>query len=468
MTGTEYLLAGGWIVWCILHSLLISRKVSGFLQTLLGPFRFHYRLLYNLTAFLTLLPMMALTAAGRGEAVFSWRGPLVVVQLLMLVLALWLFRDGAKRYDFGYLTGVRQIREQQQHALLAAGGQLSRDGSLGMIRHPWYLGSLLFLWSMLPVYHPSSVIAAGVLSVYLIVGAWLEEKKLVGEYGEQYRRYQREVSMLIPVKWLRKHLGMEGRKELSEQLVSAWARLRGWYPVTMGGRVYRCDPDHLVFWKKVTGGSWEPQTFSAFDRLLTPATVYCDIGAWIGPTVLYAAHRCRRVFCLEPDRTAYRYLLQNLQLNKLENVLPFNVALAVQGGLCRMASPRGKHGDSMTSLLLPEGAGSMEVLCLGWQNWLELVGMPVFDVIKIDIEGGEFALLPAMSAYLRAHKPKLYLSLHPHLLPEEEREAALATAVAALKMYGSCFDADNKRLALSALLVEPRAQCPATYLLLPE
>ncbi|MDP3480639.1 MAG: hypothetical protein Q8R88_12775 [Desulfoprunum sp.] len=39
------------------------------------------------------------------------------------------------------------------------------------------------------------------LSAYLIIGTILEERKLVVEYGDIYRTYQRQVPMLLPWKW---------------------------------------------------------------------------------------------------------------------------------------------------------------------------------------------------------------------------------------------------------------------------
>lgn len=199
-------LALGWILWCTLHSVLISRAVSLRLQSMLGAFQFYFRMFYNLFALLTLVVMMVATVSLRGEVVFSWQGLWQVVRLGMIGLSLWLFKDGAKQYDLGYMLGIRQVRQRRQHALLSGDEQFSRNGALGVIRHPWYLGSLLFLWSILPGYYQSSIIAAAVLSVYLVVGAWLEERKLLAEFGERYRSYQQEVSMLIPVKWLKKKL----------------------------------------------------------------------------------------------------------------------------------------------------------------------------------------------------------------------------------------------------------------------
>jgi FkbM family methyltransferase len=262
---------------------------------------------------------------------------------------------------------------------------------------------------------------------------------------------------------------IEGEVKMSplEQLLEAWSRVRGWYPVNIEGRSFRCDPDHISFWNRVGSRDWEPQTFAVLSSLLNPEVVYCDIGAWIGPTVLHAACCCRKVYCFEPDRTAYMYLLQNLRLNHLENVLPFNIALADRAGICRMASPRGKRGDSLTSLLCHDGRGASDVFCLPWQTWLGLAGNPEIEVIKMDIEGGEFALLPSMAEYLRTRRPKLYLSLHPHRLPENERPAAMRAVVDVLRMYRGYYDSRGTRYEIQSLLEEQQLHHAGTCLLLP-
>ncbi len=252
-----------------------------------------------------------------------------------------------------------------------------------------------------------------------------------------------------------------------EQLLEAWSRVRGWYPVTIAGRKYRCDPDHISFWDRVSEGDWEPQTFTILDNLLDQEAVYCDIGTWIGPTVLHAAMQCRKVYCMEPDRVAYMYLLQNLKLNQLENVVPFNIALSSSNMLSRMASPRGKRGDSMTSLLRPEGSGNTEVPCLSWLTWFDLVGQPEITAIKMDIEGGEFKLLPTMENYLCESRPGLYLSLHPHLLRMPERYAAMQRVVDVLQVYSTCYDDMGREISLETLMEEQAINRAGSYLLLP-
>jgi protein-S-isoprenylcysteine O-methyltransferase Ste14 len=78
---------------------------------------------------------------------------------------------------------------------------LDTSGILGITRHPWYLATILFIWArQLDV---SAILVNVILTLYLVVGTYLEEKKLIGEFGEKYLTYQKKVSMLIPYKWLK-------------------------------------------------------------------------------------------------------------------------------------------------------------------------------------------------------------------------------------------------------------------------
>jgi len=66
-----------------------------------------------------------------------------------------------------------------------------------LVRHPLYLGILIALWSTPQMALGRLVLAAG-LTAYVFVGARLEERDLVDSFGDAYRRYQREVPMIVP------------------------------------------------------------------------------------------------------------------------------------------------------------------------------------------------------------------------------------------------------------------------------
>jgi protein-S-isoprenylcysteine O-methyltransferase Ste14 len=44
----------------------------------------------------------------------------------------------------------------------------------------------------------AGIIVNIVLTIYIIMGTILEERKLVSEFGDAYVKYQQEVPMLIP------------------------------------------------------------------------------------------------------------------------------------------------------------------------------------------------------------------------------------------------------------------------------
>jgi protein-S-isoprenylcysteine O-methyltransferase Ste14 len=85
---------------------------------------------------------------------------------------------------------------------VSAPGPLKLSGILGMVRHPWYTGGLLLIWAQ-KMDRPILMMSL-ILSVYFIVGALLEERKLTRIYGQDYRDYQQGVSMFFPYKWFKK------------------------------------------------------------------------------------------------------------------------------------------------------------------------------------------------------------------------------------------------------------------------
>ncbi|TDK50442.1 FkbM family methyltransferase [Antarcticimicrobium luteum] len=220
-------------------------------------------------------------------------------------------------------------------------------------------------------------------------------------------------------------------------------RARGHYGGRLGGVPFRLDPYHSKFWRRASAGDWEPETFAVLDAHLSGGADYIDIGAWIGPTVLYAARKARHVWAFEPDATAFRYLAWNIELNGLANISALPVALSGRTGIARMASFGGEPGDSMSSLLNAGAAGGRDVVTLGWDRFAADADLSAVSLVKMDVEGAEFDLLPALLPWLRAQRPALYLSTHAPYLAEAERAAKMAALAEALSFYASCRDADG-------------------------
>lgn len=190
--------------------------------------------------------------------------------------------------------------------------------------------------------------------------------------------------------------------------------------IVKNGCAWWVSDQEPAFWDRVENGDWEPLTFRVFDRFLDAGHSCLDIGAWIGPTCLYAAHLARHCYALEPDPVAFAGLRENLSLNPdlAGRVTLFQQCLAPTCGAVRIGNRSSTAGgDSMSSLLFAASEVGWEAQGVSLESFLTQNSIRDCSFIKMDIEGGEFEVLPAIADYLARHRPTIYLSLHPRFLP---------------------------------------------------
>jgi protein-S-isoprenylcysteine O-methyltransferase Ste14 len=190
-----------WVLWCALHSALIATRATDYMKKKLGERYRFYRLFFNIVSLATLIPVMYYSTSLPQEPVFRWEGPLVIVKYLLLVASMYLFVAGAQHYNMSQFLGIRQIKTGRANLSLSGHDTFDTSGILNAVRHPWYTAGIMIVWAR--DMSLSNFLTNIVISAYFIIGTVLEERKLVLEFGEKYREYQKNVSMFIPYKWLK-------------------------------------------------------------------------------------------------------------------------------------------------------------------------------------------------------------------------------------------------------------------------
>ncbi|HHO47903.1 MAG TPA: hypothetical protein ENN06_05555 [Desulfobacteraceae bacterium] len=190
------LLAFLWIAWCVLHSLLIGRPAEKIAGRLLGRYAGAYRFLYVLFSLATLIPLL-LYQFSLPQAVLLRAGlPIRFLQHGLLIYGLVMLYQGARVYDLRFFLGITQWRSMRRNKPLPPLA-FRTNGILARIRHPWYSGGIAVIWGFGEI-TDVFLVTRIILTVYLLVGALLEEKRLAAKLGERYIAYRRKVPMLLP------------------------------------------------------------------------------------------------------------------------------------------------------------------------------------------------------------------------------------------------------------------------------
>jgi protein-S-isoprenylcysteine O-methyltransferase Ste14 len=193
-----YILAFLWALWCCLHSLLISRSFTGRMKVLLGANYAYYRLSYNIFSLLSLFPVVLYQSGIQEKIIFVWPWPWNLVKIAMYLAAFLLFYGGYRTYDMKYVLGMKQLQEKRVDTIQKKAA-FKTSGILEYVRHPWYMAAILLVWAFGPV-SDVSLVSKIILTAYIIIGTFLEEKKLIKEIGPPYLEYRKRVSKFIPWK----------------------------------------------------------------------------------------------------------------------------------------------------------------------------------------------------------------------------------------------------------------------------
>ena len=168
---------------------------------------------------------------------------------------------------------------------------------------------------------------------------------------------------------------------------------------------------------------------STSDRRRPPSMVLqdgwtiVDVGAGLGDFTAYAAQRCPhgRVLAYEPFPESFALLQQNVSLNNLRNVEANPWAIAANSG------PLGLNiglGEAVQHSTTRAGANTIEVQAITLQQVFDEYGFDCCDFLKMDIEGGEYAIFGGLNADLLKRVQRIALEYHDNTPAGQHGELA--------------------------------------------
>ncbi|QCK13669.1 methyltransferase family protein [Mangrovivirga cuniculi] len=178
-----------WLIFYFLHSFLADTQIKEKTRKLTGLSKRQYRLIYTIfsTIHFFILLLIYILLPKEKALTLPYSNLIFVVSLIVGLLILG---SSFKNISVKEFSGLKEGKNK---------GHLIKSGIYKYIRHPIYTGTLLiifgWLYSSFNIYSLSIVIVS---ILYLPIGIWLEERKLIREFGMEYIIYKGRVGGILP------------------------------------------------------------------------------------------------------------------------------------------------------------------------------------------------------------------------------------------------------------------------------
>ncbi len=201
MNASPWIILVAMLLYGVVHSILAALSFKARLRQWLGAHTDRwYRLFYNVFATLSLLPVLALPALLPDRTLYRIPAPWSYLAMAGQVAAALMLIVALLQTDVLAFIGLRQLLEGPKPG---GKGKLVVKGFYRWVRHPLYTAGLIFIWLTPTMTANLLALYAGV-TIYIVIGALFEERKLLHEFGEEYKSYRQRTPMLIPLRLIRR------------------------------------------------------------------------------------------------------------------------------------------------------------------------------------------------------------------------------------------------------------------------
>ncbi len=201
-----------------------------------------------------------------------------------------------------------------------------------------------------------------------------------------------------------------------------------------GPRIIKLRQPPLAFQVRSAMDVWSvketflDQFYTRYSLPVQDGWTVVDVGAGIGDFSIYAAHAnpAGMVYAFEPYPDSFALMMQNLAVNKVENVRAFRKAIWSSGGVLALNLGSGEPlqftSQEKTSANQPVEAISVDALSL--ERLFSSENLERVDLLKMDCEGAEYEILFSIQPETLARIERIILEYHD--LGPERNHGALA------------------------------------------
>ena len=175
----------------IQHSGVSSLRVKSWIIDRWG--KKGYARVFNTTSVLTLL--LAFLSMNFWNWLYFLTEPALIQPILLIIGILMAFSGVIIAMQASKVISVSTVADMRTDRR----PELVTDGIYARVRHPLYLATIMVFGAMAFLYpFPVVMVFAFSMIAYTIIGAYLEERKLLLHYGQEYRDYRKNAGFILP------------------------------------------------------------------------------------------------------------------------------------------------------------------------------------------------------------------------------------------------------------------------------
>ncbi|PIY97313.1 MAG: hypothetical protein COY66_00245 [Candidatus Kerfeldbacteria bacterium CG_4_10_14_0_8_um_filter_42_10] len=191
--------------------------------------------------------------------------------------------------------------------------------------------------------------------------------------------------------------------------------------------------EHSIFKQLALDGERESEATKILEKIIKPGQVIFELGANIGYYVLIETNLIGpqgKIYAIEPEPANFALLKRNVEINKLNNVQLFNIAISDQAGNFPFYVT---ENSNLHSMIEPKDGEYKKVMIKTETVDEFLKGKGEINFIRMDIEGYEYNALRGMRETLEKNPNiSLFIELHCNLIGPDKSKAILKD----LRAYG--------------------------------